>query len=919
VNKIKAIYGVCRLFALFIVFSIFSFPAWGQEPVNPDLLPSADTLAPVNNAGNPQINTISTDTLQAGDSTQVRPRGDISTTVKYFAKDSIIMDRVNEIIYLYGDAKVNYGDIQIEAAVIIFDQRHNLLSAESRPDSTGKETGKPIFTQSGTVYETKGMKYNFKTRRAITSGLVTEQGEGYLHGQQVYKNEEDELFVNRAKYTTCELTHPHFEIRSKRLKRSGRNVISGPFNLYINDVPTPLGLPFGMFPDPESRSSGVIVPSYGEERQRGFYLRDGGYYFDINEYVNLRLTGEVYSKGGWGTRAQTNYRKRYAYTGGLNFNLTKRTTGLEGESETTDFSLNWSHTPVSKGNSRFSGSINAATSTYNQNNNLSVQQNINANLNSSISYSKVFAGTPFNMTMSARHNQNLTTNIVDITLPELSVNMNRQSPFKGSNFELLKNFSFSWNMNARNRVTNSPTRRGASFEIVNAGDQVDDTLAFNFENLGTLMENAENGARHQIPVSTSAKLFNYFTFSPSINITDLWYLKKLNYTYDPIEQGVRIDTLDGFTNATTYSLGASLSTRIYGTFLMKPGKKVEAIRHTIIPTLSFGYTPDFTDPGFDYFQDVQVDSAGNRQLLSRYNGFVFGSPSQGNSGSISFNLQNTLEMKVKTKNDTTKSTKKVHILRNLGLSASYNLRADSFNLSDIRITATTSILDNLVDFSAGLSIDPYIYVLNEPITIDENGMKVVDQTQVNEFAWNNGQGLGQISSANFAFNTRLDANTLRGEKSDSPVTPGLDDPNRDLNDPSALQRDAELEYIRQNPNKYLDFKIPWTLRIQYSLRYSKIGFRDSDITQSLSFSGDVSITDKWKLTYNSGYDFQRKEFTQTRLGASRDLHCWNLSFDWVPFGRFQSYNISINVNAAILQDLRLQRRRSFVDTGATFN
>ena len=364
------------------------------------------------------------------------------------------MDRVNEIVYLYGDAKIDYGEITVEAAVIVFDQRNNLLSARGVTDSTGNDSGKPIFTESGVVYTTEGMQYHFANRRAITTGLVTEQNEGYLHGEEVYKNENDELFVNHAKYTTCSLVHPHFQINARRLKRSGRNIISGPFNMYINDVPTPLGLPFGMFPDPETRTSGIIVPTWGEENQGGFYLRDGGYYFNINEYWDLRLTGDIYSKGGWGSRIAANYRKRYAYDGRLNFNLTKRITGFEGEdSKSTDFSLTWSHTPVSKGNSRFSATVNAATSTYNQNNVLSVQQNINANLNSSISYSKVFAGTPFNLTLSARHNQNLSTNIVDITLPEMSINMNRQSPFKRSNVDLLKNFSFSWTSNVRNRIT----------------------------------------------------------------------------------------------------------------------------------------------------------------------------------------------------------------------------------------------------------------------------------------------------------------------------------------------------------------------------------------------------------------------------------------------------------------------------------
>ena len=913
-TKTKAVLCNRRQVTLFLFFFIFCCSAFGQQQTPEQLLSDTTRINPILNEQDTINNTMTPpDSLVTSDSIKVEKRGDIETTINYYAKDSIVMDRANETVYLYGEARVEYDQITVEAAVIVFDQKNNLLSAHGTPDSTGKEIGKPVFTESGVMYTTEGMQYHFANRRAITTGLVTEQNEGYLHGQEVYKNEEDELFVSHAKYTTCDLAHPHFEIRAKRLKRSGRNIISGPFNMYINEVPTPLGLPFGMFPDPETRTSGIIVPTYGEESQRGFYLRDGGYYFDMNEYWNLALTGEIYSKGGWGTQVAADYRKRYAYNGRLNFNLTKRKAGFEGEdSEATDFRLVWNHSPVSKGNSRFSASVNAATSTYNQNNTLTVQENINANLNSSVSYSKVFAGTPFNLTMSARHNQNLTTNIVDITLPEMSINMNRQTPFKRSNVDLLKNFSFAWTSNVRNRITNAPTRRGASFNIVNGGEQVDDTLEFTFDNLPQLLENAENGARHQIPITTSTKIFKHFTFGPTINLTDLWYLKKLNYTYVPEENGVRIDTLNGFTRATTYTTGASLSTRIYGTFQKKPGKKVQAIRHTIIPTISFGYTPDFTDPGFDYFQDVQVDSLGNRQLLSRFNGFVFGSPTQGNSGSIGFNLQNTLEMKIK-KNDTVKS-QKVHILRNLGFSTSYNLIADSFNLSDFRIVANTSILDNLLDFNAGLSIDPYTYELIS----EENG--VVTQRRINEFAWKNGQGIGSIRSANFAFNTRLDPKTLKGEKSESnPVTPGVSNLGADPNSIEGLQREAQVNQIINNPDLYIDFNIPWTLRLQYALRYTKVGFQEASITQSLTFSGDFSLSTKWKFTFNSGFDFQNKEFTQTRLGINRDLHCWQMSVNWIPFGRFQSYNVDIRVKSSILQDLKLSRRRSFVDSGASFN
>ena len=868
-------------------------------------------------------NNIPIDSLAAGDTTKLAPAGDFKTTIKYSATDSIVMDRVNEITYLYGDARIEYGDITIEAAIIQLNQRNNTLKADGVVDSVGKKIGTPKFTDKGVEYVTQGMQYNFKTQRAISEGLVTEQNQGYIHGEQVFKDEKDNLYVSKAKYTTCDLAHPHFEIRSGKIKRSGKNVITGPFNLWFNDVPTPLGLPFGMFPDQQQRTSGIVVPTYGEERQRGFFLRDGGYYFDINDHINLTALGEIYSKGGWGVKFNSTYKKRYAYNGNFSFHFAKRTSGIEGdESNSNDFSLRWGYTPFARGTSRFSASVNAATRTYNQNNSLSIIQNFNANLNSSVSYAKTFQGTPFNMTLSARHTQNLTTGIVDITLPELSANMNRQSPFKRSRIGLLKNFNFAWNANLRNRVSNQPLSRGVSFDIVDEGASVNDTLEFNFANIPTLFENAENGVRMNIPISTSSKLFKYFNFSPSFNFNDLWYLEKLQYTYDEELQAVNIDTVQGFTRAGTYSIGAGLSTRIYGTFLFKEGKKVEAIRHTIIPSVSFSYAPDFTNPSFDYYQEVQVDSTGKTQLLSRYEGFVFGSPTRGHSGSIGFNLQNTLEMKVKSKNDTTKTSKKIPLLRNLGFSTSYNLIAEEFNLSNFRLTASTNILNNLINFSAAATIDPYIYELDNPDETMVPGAPI-QQTRVNKFAWKEGQGLGQLRNANFSFSTRLNPKILKGDDS-SPVEEVEDPQDRGfdgegLGEIITPAQEAEIAFIEANPDLYIDFKIPWSLSLQFNLNYNKVGFQEARVTQSLRFNGDFSLSEKWKVDFSSGFDFEAAEFTDTRIGINRDLHCWDMNFSWRPFGRFQSYSITINARASLLQDLKLSRRKSFIDSGAAFN
>ena len=546
---------------------------------------------------------VAADTTLAEADTLVAPKGDIETTINYSANDSIKFGVHNKTVYLYGGAQIDYGIIKLEAHEIELDWTTNTVTARGFTDSLGNDFGMPVFHNGQEVYVTKGMKYNFETGRAMISEVVTKQGEGYIHGKEVFKNEDDELFSLDNSYTTCNLEHPHFRIRSKRTKAIPNDkIISGPFHLEINDVPTPLGFPFGMFPSKNESSSGVVVPSYGEERRRGFFLKNGGYFFDISEYVKMNLTGDIYSKGGMGARMQTNYKKRYAYTGNLNFNYTKLklSTDIENEDVSNDFRLNWSHSPQSKRNSRFSASVSAATSTYNTNNNLDVNQNINRKLNSSINYSKTFQGTPFSMGLNMTHNQDVGTNQVDLTLPDLSVNMENVYPFRkknGSSSTWYEKMAVRWSLDGTNKMTNDLGRIGS--------DATTDSIApFNFETLPTLLKNSKKGFKHSIPISTSVKLLKYFTLSPSINYTERWYFEKLNWEYDSAQKkAVAVDTINGFNRVYDYSLGAGIGTRIYGTYHFKKGN-LKAIRHVINPTLSFNYSPDFADPKFGYYQEA---------------------------------------------------------------------------------------------------------------------------------------------------------------------------------------------------------------------------------------------------------------------------------------------------------------------------
>ena len=860
-----------------------------------------DNLSVLDSAA--RADTLATDSLITG---QIQPQGDIETTINYTAKDSINFDVQRQIVTLYGDATIDYGEIQLEAAEIQIDWVNNTLTANYVLDTAGKKVGVPIFKDGPETFVTEEITYNFDTERAVINGLVTEQQGGIIHGNRVVKNDKDELFIPIAKYTTCNLPDPHFHIEAKKLKAiPEEKVVSGPFHLEFNDIPTPLGFAFGMFPDPKKSKSGIIFPSYGEEARRGFFLRDGGYFFDINEYIKLSVTGEIYSKGSRGLNVSSSYKKRYAYSGGLNLALNRLTSGLEGDSSVTnDFWIRWNHTPVPRGTSRFSASVNAGTSTYNSNNSSDVNLNSRATFNSSISYSKSFQGTPFNMAASFRHNQDVNTKKVDIQFPELSVNMSRVFPLKnvGRNKSgPLQNLGFSYAFSSTNRITNQ-------LRDVEASDGTDSIAEFNFDNMSLFLENAQNGARHSIPISTNMKVAKYFTFSPSFNYDGLIYFRELTYSYDSINNEVVTDTIPGLSLSHTYNVSASLNTRFYGLVNFGGDKAIKAIRHVVTPSVSFSYRPDFSDPKYGYYQEVQVDSLGNTELRSIYQGFVYGSPSSGESASVGFSINNNLEMKVRDKKDTVRGTKKVAILENFSVSSSYNFVADSFNLAPFNFNARTKIGTFDINFNG--TLDPYIYVIQgiDPETGD------ITQKKISQFAWNNGQGLGQISRANIAIRTNLNPKMRESEARARDLSGNPDEFGNDLDGIEGDENlQAELEYIRNNPNEYVDFNIPWSLNVSYSWNYSKIGFQDSDITQTLRFSGNFSLTPKWKINFNSGFDFESKEFTQTSLGLTRDLHCWVLDFNWTPFGRFESYSLDIRVKSSLLQDLKLSKRRSFRD------
>ncbi len=847
------------------------------------------------------------DTASSNEMDSTIQKGEIETTINYSAKDSIFYDLQSQKIKLYGNSKIDYGEINLEAYEILVDWNDKTLDANYLTDSTGKKIGKPIFSEGNQSYETDKITYNFDSRKARIKGIVTQLDDAYMQGEDVKKNEEDELFISHAMYTTCNLEEPHFHISSGKIKViPGKKVISGPFHLKFGDVPTPLGFIFGMFPQPKKKVSGLIMPNYGEEKRRGFYLRDGGYYFALNDYIDLRLTGDVYSKGSYGMTLGSSYKKRYSYSGNLRFNYNKSKLGdFENPSTSNDFSFSWSHTPDARGkSSRFSSSVNFQTNSYNQNKNLvysNFNESINAQFNSNISYTKSFKGSPFNLSANLRHSQNVQTKKVNLTLPDISYNMSRIYPFKNLGKlgkTALGKISISHRFNGKIELTNGSVGNSLSgLNVINSGNNFSEQLDFNMDNLNSIIDRSKIGGKHTIPISTSFNLLKYFTVSPSVNYNEIWYFKKLSYNYNELENGIEIDTTNSFQRAWSYSSAFAMSTRIYGTVFFKKGK-IKAIRHVISPEISMSFSPDFTKPKFGYYENVQINSEGDTKLLSKYENFLFGSPRIGSSASMNFYIGNNLEMKVIDKNDTISGTRKIKIFDNLSFSSSYNFLADSFRLAPIRFNTRTSFFKRLINLSIGGTIDPYTFKLDS-ITESSSGLKNVYQRRIDELAYKNNQGIGSLAYINMSLGFRFSAKDFKSE----------DEEEKD----SSFGTREEIDYINSNIAEYIDFNVPWSINASYNLNRRKLGYRDPTITQTLTFSGDVSISEKTKISFRSGYDFKFKMLTQTSINATRDLHCWRINFSWVPFGRFQSYNLSINAVSALLQDLKLEKRSRFFD------
>ncbi len=783
----------------------------------------------------------------------------LDSKVDYHARDSMRFDLKAKKIFLYGAADVKYDKIHLTADYIEINWGNNVVHAEGRPDSTGQIVGYPVFDEGSQTFNADRMDYNFKTKKGRLTGIFTQQGDGYLHGSQVKKNENDELFVKNGKYTTCNLPdHPHFYINASKIKVIPNNkIVSGPANLWIEDVPTPLAVPFGIFPNSTKRKSGIIFPTYGESPGLGFFLQEGGYYFGINDYVDASIRGNIYSRGSWGLSAGTSYNYRYHFNGNLDMRFSKILQGdpeLLGSSVNKDFFITWKHNqdPKARPNSRFSASVQAGSSNFNKLNSFNANNIVANTFQSSISYAKTFANTPFNMVVSAGHSQNTATRIVTLSAPELQVNMNRFYPFKRKkpigNQRWYEKLGVTYTLQSRNTVTQADSLFGRPGW----------TQKFN------------NGVQHQIPIATSIQFLKFFTFSPGVNYTERWYFNSIEKRYDETTGTIVTDTIRGFKSTREYNANASISSRLYG--FLKLGKST--IRNVMTPQVNFRYQPDFSTRQF------VATGITTGEFYSPYEQGIYGQPTVGEQGTIGLSLNNNLEAKVRSRKDTTGTgLKKIVLLDAFNFATSYNLAADSLNWQNLSVNARTKLFKKL-DIVYSSTFDFYAF---------DTTLK----TRINVFEYDKTGHLFRPINTNLALTTNL----ASGRKEKLSSQTGSPEERMDLS---------------RNSNSYVDFTIPWSINASFILSKTLIGTKVQN-NQVLNFSGDLNLTPKWKIGFSSGYDFSQKSISLTTIDIFRDLHCWEMHFNWIPFGFRQSYNFTINVKSSMLQDLKVNRRRQWFD------
>ena len=837
-----------------------------------------------------------------------RQKVDLDAPVNFASKDSMILVG-RDSAFMYGESNVKYGDLDLKAAEVRMDLGNSTVYAMGAPDSADEIKGKPVFSESGTDYEADTMRYNFKSRKGLIYNVITQQGEGYLTGGVTKKGEDDAYYFENGKYTTCDQHDcPHFYFHINKGKmRPGKDVVTGPTYMVLAGLPLPVALPFGYFPFSDSYSSGVIVPSFGDDYNRGFYLSEGGYYLAISDNIDLALTGEIYTKGSWGLQARSTYAKRYKYSGNFDISYLKTILGDKGMpdySKQTNFQVLWSHTQDAKANPSMSlsASVNFTTSGYTRNDLNSYYSNAftENTKSSSINLSYRIPNTKWSLSTSFQLSQRTQDSTLSVSFPNINVTLSQIQPFKRKRAVGAERWYEKIRMSYTGQLQNSLTAKQDQF----------------FKK--SLVKDWRNAMRHSVPVSATFNIFKYINLTPSVNVTDRMYTQKVRRQWDPNASVEVCDTSYSFYNVYDFSASVSLDTKIYGFY--KPlsifGDKVKMIRHVITPTVSFSGAPDFGSSFFGYYGHYQrPNSRGEMEdyTYSLFPNALYGVPGRGKTGQVSFSLANNLEMKVKSDADST-GEKKISLIENFTVNQSYNFAADSMNWSNIN----TSLLLRLTKgFNLNLAAtwDVYTYALNE------SGNPV----RVNKLRLSQGKGLGRLSSTGTSFSYTFNNDTFRRKKKGDNDKGGGQGNDGDEPPPTGDEYERGQRDDQDDANTtfgsdgYAKWEVPWSLSVNYSIGYAYGSFNkekmeyNGKITQNLSFSGNIRPTKNWNFSFTASYNFDTHKLAYMNCNVSRDLHCFQMRASFVPVGPYKSYNFSIAVKSSMLSDLKYDKRSSLTN------
>lgn len=857
-----------------------------------------DTIPPTGKLpGNIQRKVMESDTIPANDTTPARQRIDtfsiklskdsLDAPVNYEASDSVIVLMKNKKIYLFGKTKTEYRTIVLTAPKVELDQQTQMVMATNQKDSTGAEIEAAHFKDGENEFSFDTIWYNFKSQKGITRNTVTQQGELFVHGQVIKKENDSIIYVRKGMFTTCNLDDPHFAFMTNKLKVVNKKLaVSGPAHPEFEGVPIPIYIPFGFYPLSQGRHSGFLPPQFTTNDSYGLGLEGLGYYKVINDYWDARLYGNIYSYGGWSANLNPTYRKRYRYNGSFNLSMQSTKSNFKGDPDyfkTNTFNISWSHSVDSKARpgTSFSANVNAGSTKFNQLVPNDPQRNFQNQLGSSISYSKTWKDKPFNLTLSANHSQNNFTHLINVSLPNAGFTVNTIYPFQKKEVvgapRWYEKLGVAYNGTLRNQVSFYDT-------------------AFSFKQL---LDTLQWGAQHNFPISLSLPpiLGGAIIVSPSVSYSQIWIAQKFRRNWNNVTKKLDTSVTKGLFMDHSTSFGLSLSSALYGTYQFR-NSRITKMRHVIRPSLSFSYKPDLSK---NNFYTTQVDTSGYKMRFSQYQGSLYGYYSEGKYGGMTFQLDNNLEMKVKSKKDTANGgEKKVTLVDGYGFSTSYNFFADSMKLAPVQFYFRTNLF-NKINISATTTLDPY--------QVNSRGQ------DIGKYAWQGAKKftLGRLTSGSISMSSSF---------SSKPKDPKKDEERKKqvqqrLNDPTLIaDQQRLLDYMQQNPQEFVDFNIPWQLSFSYSLYFSEqfkpdySGFTKK-VSSNVSFNGSFSLTPKWNFSTSGYYDFSTHKIQTFQMSISRDMHCWQMSINVTPVGLYRFFSFTISPKASVLQDLRINRSRYF--------